>query len=222
MHIRAESERGAVNPVVMIGVLAGLVVVALGFGIWAFVGYSDYKNNFDSKVASAVSVARQQEDATKEAEFAESLKSPLTSYKGPAAYGSVTIKYPKTWSGYVSDADSSSPFINGYFYPGVVPDVQQSSSIFALRVQVLDSPYSTELNSYAGYVSDGASKVSAYHAPKVPSVIGVKIEGKLTNGKSGTMVLIPLRNMTLKIWTESSRFKVDFNKYVLPNFTFAP
>ena len=222
MHTRTLSERGAINAMALFAVTALLFVVALVFGIWAFAGYSDYKNNFDTKLAQQVSVARQEEDKAQAALFAEAAKSPLSMYKGPSTYGSVTIKYPKTWSGYVADTDNSSPFIDGYFYPGVVPDATLQSSVFALRVQVVDSSYSELLNSYTSYVAQGLSKVSPYRAPKVPSVIGARITGHLNNGKDGTMILIPLRNMTLRIWTESSRFTNDFNKYVLPNFTFAP
>jgi len=222
MHFRADSERGFVSMTVLFAVAAGLFVLSLIFGIWAFTGYSDYKNNFDTKLASQVAVVRQQEDQAKDAAFAEAIKSPLATYSGPSTYGSVTVKYPKTWSGYVADTDGNSPFIDGYFYPGTVPDITQSSSVYALRIQVVDSSYSSELNNYSGNVQQGLSKVSPYSAPSVPKVIGVRITGQLANGKSGTMVMIPLRNMTLKIWTESSRFTGDFNNYILPNFTFAP
>jgi len=58
--------------------------------------------------------------------------------------------------------------------------------------------------------------------PKVPGVIGVKVTGALGNGKSGTMVVIPLRNMTLKLWTEAPSFQQDFNTNILPNLSFAP
>jgi len=207
---------------ILFAATAGLLALAVAFGIWAFAGYLDYQNNFSTKLAGQVAVARQQEDAAKDAAFAETLKSPLLTYDGPATYGSVVIKYPKTWSGYVADTDTSSPFIDGYFYPGTVPDITQTSSVYALRVQVVDSSYSSELNNYTGYVQQGQTKVSAYKAPKVPKVIGVKITGQLANGKTGVMVMIPLRNMTLKIWTESSRFQGDFTKYILPNFSFAP
>jgi hypothetical protein len=39
---------------------------------------------------------------------------------------------------------------------------------------------------------------------------------------TGTMVLLPMRDKTLEIWTESNDYLNDFNTYVLPNMTFAP
>jgi hypothetical protein len=33
---------------------------------------------------------------------------------------------------------------------------------------------------------------------------------------------LPLRSQTVKIWTEGSQYGGDFNKYILPNFSFSP
>jgi hypothetical protein len=203
-------------------IVSVLLVSALGFGGWAFAQMLDYKNNVDAKVATAVDAAKAQEDQAKDAAFAEQEKSPLRTYTGPSAYGSVKIQYPKTWSAYVADGRNSSPFIDAYFYPGAVPDIQSQNSVFALRVQLVQDSYSSVINSLAGYIHQGKTTVRPYKSAKVPSVIGARIEGALPNNKSGSMVVIPLRNMTLKIWTEAPQFKADFDKYILPNYSFAP
>ena len=215
-------ERGAGLLPLLFGITACLLLLALGFGGWAFSNMLDYKNNVDQHVARAVTDAKAAEDKAKDAQFAEVEKQPLKAYAGPSAYGSVTVKYPKTWSGYVIDTRQGSPFIDGYFYPGVVPDAQGSGSVFALRVQVVQTPYSTELSQLAGFVQDGKTKVAPYKAPQVPGVIGSRVDGKLTGNKNGTMILIPLRNMTLKIWTEAPQFTSDFETNILPNFSFLP
>jgi len=39
----------------------------------------------------------------------------------------------------------------------------------------------------------------------------------------GSMVLVPLRDKTLKIWTEADEtYLKDFNENILPNYTFEP
>ena len=222
MRIRTSSQRGFASMGVLFGAASALFVLALVFGIWAFANYSDYKTNFDAKLAQDVATARQEEDQVKDAAFAEAAKSPVLTYHGPSTYGSVAISYPRTWSGYVADTRTSSPFVDGYFYPGVVPDTQDLSSVYALRVQVVDSSYSSVLNQFSSFVKQGVTKVSPYKAAKVPSIIGVRVDGKLTATKSGTMIIMPLRNMTLKLWTEGPQFEGDFGQYVLPSFTFAP
>jgi hypothetical protein len=36
------------------------------------------------------------------------------------------------------------------------------------------------------------------------------------------MVILPLRNTTLKLWTESEQYKGDFNDLILANASFSP
>lgn len=205
-----------------LGLSVFFLVVSIGFGAWAFTQMLDYKEHSDAKVAVAVAQAKQDEDKVKDAAFAEADKQPLKTYLGSATYGSVSVSYPKTWSAYIVDKRNSSPFIDGYFYPDAVPDAGSQSSVFALRVQVVDAAYSDVLNNLASAVKQGTVKLTPYAAPKVPSVVGSRIDGQLTQGKTGSMVILPLRNMTLKVWTEAPQFQDDFNNNVLPNLTFKP
>ena len=220
--MRSSSEHGFSLLIVPIALLGLLLIGTLAFGTWAYMSRQDYKNNVDAKVATAVATAKQQEATAKDAEFVQKEKLPLRSYIGPAAYGSVTIKYPKTWSAYVADDATSSPFVDGYFYPGVVPNIQGQSSAFAVRVQVVQQSYNSVLATLQEYVTAGKTKVAPYKAPNVPSVIGVRVDGQITPQKTGSMVVLPLRNMTLEVWTEASQFQDDFNNNILPNFSFAP
>ena len=223
MHMRKASSQSGMSPLALpLGISVVFLLAAVIFGGWAFMQMLDYKNNSDQKVQAAVAQAKQQEDKAKDAAFAEAQKQPLTVYKGPATYGSVTISYPKIWSAYIADTRTGSPFVDGYFYPGVVPDVQAQSSSYALRVEVVQNSYSDELRNFSSFVQQGKTKVSPFKAPKVPSVVGARVDGQLSGLKSGSMVLIPLRNMTLELWTEAPQFQDDFNNYILPNFTFAP
>jgi hypothetical protein len=215
-------ERGSALLAISLILTILLLIGAVVFGGWAYGKMQDYKNNVDAKVSLAVNTAKQQESAAKDAEFAQVQKQPLKSYNGPQAYGSVTIQYPKSWSAYVKDDGNESPYVDGYFYPNVVPNVQNQSNAFALRVQVVQQSYSSVLNEVQSFVQQGATTVVPYKAAKVPSVIGVRIDGKISNQKNGSMVVLPLRNMTLKIWTEAPSFQVDFTNNILPNFTFAP
>jgi hypothetical protein len=43
-----------------------------------------------------------------------------------------------------------------------------------------------------------------------------------TTNSTGTMVLLPMRDKTLEIWTEAPAYLADFNTYILPNITFSP
>jgi len=198
-----------------------LLLGSLGFGMWAFLGRQDYKNNSDAKAKVAAAKAVRAEDVKKDAAFAEAEKSPLKTYTGPATYGSLTLLYPKTWSAYISEGSRSANVVDGYFSPNFVPDIQSSTS-FALRIQVVSSDYATILKSFEATVKAGKTTVAAFRAPKVPGTLGSVVSGVLDSKKSGTMVLLPLRDKTIKVWTEGGDYLNDFNNTILPNLTFVP
>ena len=191
------------------------------FAIWAFMSRQDFKNNVDQKIAAAVTVAQQQTSTQKDNQFAQSEKLPLKDYNGPSTYGSLDIKYPKTWSAYVTVSDQASTPIDGYFQPNYVPGIQ-SGAAFALRIQVVSDSYSQELSQFSDLVTSGAVTVSAYRAPKVPGTLGSRVDGQIEQNLQGSMVLFPLRDKTLKIWTEAPQFESDFNNNILPNLVFSP
>ena len=48
-----------------------LLLGAIGFGVWAYGGREDYKNNVDQKISAAVEVAQKQKSEEKDKEFIE-------------------------------------------------------------------------------------------------------------------------------------------------------
>lgn len=218
------NQDGAISGAVISLVFCVLLLLgAIGFGAWAYTSRQDYKNNSDQKAAAAADVAVKQEDVKKDKQFAEDYKKPLKIYQGPDSSGSMHIEYPKTWSGYVVDSSTSgAPTMDGYFAPGVVPSKDDQSSIFALRVQLVTQSYSDLVKSLATQQQAGTVSVKAYALPKLPKVVGVEVTGSISNQKTGTMVMLPLRSQTLQIWTEGNQYIDDFNNNILPNFSFAP
>jgi hypothetical protein len=218
-------ERGELNALLLpVVILAVLFVGAASFAVWAYGGMQDYKNKSDAKVATAVAADKLVVQAADAKQYAESAKSPLKTYNGPDAYGSVKVSYPKTWSAYVDTTNSSTP-LDAYFHDDYVPSTQSQQSTYNLRVQVVATSYSQQMQQYASLVQTGKITAAPYALPKVPGTIGTKLTGNilLSNpNASGTMVLLPLRDKTLQIWTESSSYLPDFNTYILPNLTFSP
>ena len=218
------NQRGAINVLLIpLVIVAILFVASAGFGVWAFSSRADYKSNSDKKVAAAVTEARADQKSLDDAEFAEEIKKPYDSYIGPAAYGNITVYYPKTWSSYVVEAErgGSTP-VAAWLYPNNVPSVTNIDNNFALRVELVTSTYQSVLDQFKGRLDKGSASIQPYTLPKVPSVVGSRVEGQITERKQGTMVIFPLRNMTLKVWTESTDFKGDFDTHILPNLSFIP
>lgn len=200
-----------------------LFLAAVGFALWAFMGRQDYKDNSDQKAAAAsaeVRVATQAEDAAK---YAEEAKNPLKTFTGPSDFGGVTVQYPKTWSAYaVQGGSRGSTPLDAYFHPDVVPDVAAQASVFALRIEIVDQAYSQVLAKYESAVKAGEVTVSPYKLAKVPTIVGSRVDGQIESAKRGSMVLFPLRNVTLMVWTETDQYLKDFNDIILPNITFVP
>lgn len=204
--------------------LALFFIGAASFGAWAYMGRQDYKDNSDKKVAAAVEVAKKQTETAKDNEFVEKEKYPLRHYTGPSAYGSVDVQYPKTWSAYITESGNSASPIVGYFHPSFVPNTQSgpSSNSFALRLEVVNTAYDQTLRQFDGNIKQGKIKVTPYKAPKVQDVLGARLDGEIITGKQGSMVLIPLRDKTLKVWTEANNFKGDFDNIIMANIVFVP
>ncbi len=221
-HMIKHNQDGGVTIILVVVGLATLLIFSLIFGFWAYAGKQDYKTNVDSKIAAAVVVAKQQEGSAKDVAFAAAEKLPLRPYHGPQAYGSIVVNYPKTWSAYVDDTGNGSAPVDGYFAPNAVPAITGQASVFALRIQVLSQAYSQVLQAIANQQQSGKQVVTPFALPKVPSAVGVEITGTLVGNKTGTMVVLPLRDKTLEIWTEGNQFLSDFNTSILPNTSFSP
>lgn len=224
MKIRSFDQRGAINVLLIpLSLVIIFFVIAAVFGYWAYTSREDYKNNSDQKVAVAVTAAQTRTQASDAKDFAEQEKKPLRSYVGPSAFGAITVQYPKTWSGYVVEGNnSSSTPVDGYFDPGFVPDINNQNESYSLRVQLVSESYDQVLQQFSGNIQSAKTTAAPYKLPKVPSVVGTILSGQLDSNNQGAMVILPLRNMTLKIWSDSASFLPDFNNIILPNISFTP
>lgn len=225
--MRKVDQNGSTSAAVSIVTSVLLVAVSI-FAVWAFMGRQDYKNNSDQKANAAVSAAKEAQAKQLQQQFAEENKNPNRTYQGSSTYGSISFKYPKTWSAYVDETNSNEP-INGYFYPDRIPGLN-SGTAYALRVELVDTGYAQTLQQYSALVKQGKLKAAAYVPPKMvgkPNLHpGTRFDGAVNQNQNGVqqgaMIVIQVRDKTLKISTQSPQFLADFNKTVLPNLTFVP
>lgn len=212
------NEKGSLLiPLVVTGTL---LLFCLVFAFWAFVGRQDYKNNVDAKIEEAVAVAKDQQKIELEAQFAEDEKIPNRTYQGPTTFGTLNITYPKTWSVYIDERGSGGTPLKGYMHPNYVP-VDEPDKTFAFRFEVVEQDIDQVVKSFDSSVKTGRVKVSPYRAPKVEGELGSRIVGEISTKKQGDMVVLPLRDKTIKVWTEGSEFRGDFNT-ILETLTYIP
>jgi hypothetical protein len=221
--VPSSSERGLISTLLIPLIVSVVLLTGVGiFAIWAFMSRQDYKDNSDEKVASAVETAKEETRTEEAARYAEESKEPLKPYVGPAQFGTVRLEYPKTWSAYIVNRDRGSTPVNWYLHPNVVPDSDNRDNVYALRVEVVEQTYDRVLDGFESGVRNGTVTTQPYALPKVPDVVGSRVNGEVERGKQGSMVLFPLRNLTLKVWTESNDYLADFNNIILPNISFVP
>lgn len=217
-------QNGSVTSLAVVSSLAVALVAAIIFGAWAFMGRQDFKTNSDKKIATAVEGAKKTQADELQKAFAEQAKLPYKTYKGSVTYGSLVFNYPNSWSGYVDESSSNEP-IDGYFHPGIVPGLQSDTS-YALRVELVNSDYTSVLAQHDSQIQDGSVRASAYIPPKMVGVTnvqpGTRLDGALDQDTTGSLVIIKVRDKTLTVYTESNDFINDFNNTVLPSLTFAP
>jgi hypothetical protein len=217
-----QAEHGYIDTLLVLLIIAGvLVFMTAGFALWAFLGRQDYKDNSDKKSAASAAAAVKSTQDADAVKYGEEAKNPLKTYVGPSAFGAVTLQYPKTWSAYVIEGAGSSP-LSAYFHPDIVYYVGDTNNSYALRVEISSSAYSSVVESYKHQVTAGKLTAVPYSLPKVPSVSGMRFEGQIAPKKQGIMIVLPVRNVTLQIWTESADFAHDLDNIVLPNVIFSP
>lgn len=227
--MKIHDERGFALSIIAIVLLFILLMASAGFGYWAFHSRNDYKNNVDQKISVATEKAQAAQKAKLDSDYAEKEKSPNKVYKGPLSYGTVNFNYPKSWSAYVDESNGPEP-VNGYFHPDVVPSVQ-SPTAFALRVELVARDYSSTLREFDSQIKLGKVNAKAYIPPKMVNISnvtpGTRLDGTISRdsqGKDqqGSMIVIKVRDKTLKIYTESTSFLSDFDNIILATLTFIP
>lgn len=211
-------ERGEVNPLTLPFIV--VMILAIGFGVfsvWAFSNYNNEKNNVDVIVATAVAEAEEAKAEQVRAEEAEKAKSPYKTYISPSALGTVKIVFPKSWSAYVETQESGRVKLEGYFHPDYVP-AKDSKTAFGARVSIDNSSYTDKLEDYQKSIDEGLLSAKAV---KVSGATGTRLDGEISKETNGSVVLLPMRDRTLVIWTDSQSYMSDYNR-IIDNLTYSP
>ncbi len=220
-NLRAD-QRGIMNTLLIPLILTVVLLIgAIGFGAWAFLQRQDYKNNVDQKIATATTIAVKEADTKKDNEFIEREKQPLKDYRSPSQFGSIIIKYPKSWSSYIDESGKGSSGLDAYFHPNIVPGIQTDTS-YALRVEVTDKAFADEVKTFDSAIKQGKAKAQAYEPVNVKGVVGLRVDGEIASKQQGIVILLPLRDKTIKLYTQSDQYFNDFNNNILTNFSFTP
>jgi len=217
MRIRLD-QRGNMDPLLIPLVIAIVMLIGVaGFGLWAYTSYVDASVVEQAEIDEAVQAANKQLTEDLEVAFAEREKAPNRVYTSPQSSGSVAITYPKTWSVY-SEENEERGTVDSYMHPRYVKN-KNSQDPFALKMTITRNSYSNEVRRYNDRAREGLVTVKA---TQVAGVDGIRVDGQVKRDFDGALVMFPLRDKTLTIWTENNAFLDDFNNIVVKNLTFVP
>jgi hypothetical protein len=180
---------------------------------------SDIKNNINLKVAEGIKPIEAKLEDKYQKELEEKEKQPLDIYTGQAEFGTFSIKTPKTWSRYIAENISSVP-LEFTAHPNYVP-VKTQNTKYALRATIKNESYTKALEFYNQRLKNKDNKLTITPVT-INGVDGVTIQGLIENQIDGTMVVFPLRDKVVRVWTESVDFQNDFNNIILPSISFIP
>jgi hypothetical protein len=206
---------GILNPLIIPVIL--LVIGFVTASVLAAKYYGDYttqRKNNQPLIDAAVEEAKAKQKTELTEDFIQREKEPNKSYTSPAELGSVRLQFPKTWSSYVVQGKGSD--IDYFGHPNYVP---AEGVNYALRMSIVKKAFSTEVKGYDGKVKKGELKATSV---RVSGVTGTRLDGLFEKEKEGSMVVFPLRDKTLRVWTESKDYRSDFDNIVLKNLSFSP
>lgn len=219
MKHNTSTQAGEINPLLILSIVLGLAVIALGgFATWAYLNYTDQKNNVDSKISIAVSKAKQEQSDADQVKYLEQEKQPYRTFQGPAEFGGVTFEYPKTWSVYVDKDGSSTSNYVAYLQPGVVPPTS-SKTPYATVVNIVSNDYEDVLKSLNEQVKSGKLRSSPV---TINGQTGTRLDGTFTGNIEGSMVIMKVRDKTLQVSTQSNTYAKDYTNAVLATLKFNP
>ena len=208
MMKRDKKERGSVNGW-MVGTIGCLILflIAGSLAIWAYMQYSHEKSNVDSKVAIEVAKGKSEQAESDQKKFSEEAKNPRIEFVGPSEYGRVSFMYPRTWSVYIENDGSNRGDYKAYLNPVAVPSASNKASRFALRLEIINKNLDTVLNDYQSRLKKGELTSSS---TEFNGISATRIDGTFEKDLRGSVVLMKVRDKTIRFSTDADTFKPDF------------
>ncbi|MBI4101018.1 hypothetical protein HY441_00915 [Candidatus Microgenomates bacterium] len=206
------SGAGEVNLSIVIMVFLVIGMLALGgLAIYYIAQFNREKTTVDEQAAEAAAAARAEQKQADEADFAERAKQPYRSYTAPPIIGSLTINFPKTWNVYAEEGEGTGAELNVFMNPEAVRGEKTYDGAYALRVSLERTLYTEAVKKLQKAIEKGELTAAAV---SVSGISGTRYSGKVAEEHTGILVMLPVRDKTLSIWTESNDYVADFNTII--------
>jgi len=205
------------NPLLITTVLLLVSTIALAIATFNYYGrYKTERDTVEAQIEQAVTDAKSIQETELNTQFQEQLKTPYAVYSAPAELNGIAITHPKTWSIHAIEDAASDTSLIGYGHPGYVPDTRGDTKL-ALRFKLERRAYEDAVDAYESGIKSG--EVSA-KAVIVNGIKGLRLTGEIERGLNGIMVILPIRDKTLSIWTQNQSYAADFDDIIIAKLKF--
>lgn len=205
---QGEKKRTAIMVVIMffLGVIA---IVAIVLFVMKLIESQTIEADLDSRIDAAVAIAVAENTEKLNAEFEIARKDPYREFLGPEDYGSLSFKYPQTWSVYIARNASNGGDFEAYMNP-VEVEAPSATTINALRVTIRDAAIDSVMQTYESAVKSGRMTFSTRQVGGVTANLYV---GQLPSGNlQGAVCLFKLRDKTVILQTDADVFLDEFQR----------
>ena len=185
-----------------------LFLVAGALAAWAYLSYDTAKTDVEGQIQVAVTEAKREQSESDYKKYQEDSKNPRLEFVGPAEYGRVSFMYPRTWSVYVDKDAADRRDYMAYLHPVTVPPVSSKESRYALRLEILNKDYDEVVKEYADRLKKGELTSST---PEYNGNASIRFDGAFTKELRGSVVLMRVRDKTIRLSTDADVFKPDFD-----------
>ena len=209
--VKQRKSSGSLVETIILVVVCLIAAAAIVVAVIFFMKYNEANEDQQAKVDAAVAAAVAEEQAIAAKNLEEKLKEPNAEFRGPDDYGSISFKYPKTWSVYVEkDGTNNSDYV-AYFQPNKVPPLNDQSARYALRFAIYNRSYDTMAKPLIAKVKNGTMTPQNFTADS-GNITGMRYDGELSAKIRGTLVIVKVNDKTAILQTDSDVLMQDYEK----------
>ncbi len=207
------TQRGEINLHLVLTIFLGVGMVL--FGVLAVIAYRDntyIKTNLSQLNAKAAAEAAAKQKQADDLAHIKANEEPYRTYVAEPLNGGFQLQIPKNWSLYTANGVSATVQLDLAANPDVVVVNQGSGAVnthafhLQLRKQSLNAVSKT-------FEKNIKNKTLGSKAVTVSGIRGTWFEGAIDQQRhNGVVVVLPVRDKTLVISTETRNFLNEFNK----------
>ena len=214
LNAKANKQFDFIKTIVIV-VLSLIAVTFIGLFIWILVQYNSVSEDVNGKIQAAVDKAvieQKAEDETKyKNELSEKLKDPYLDFVGPVDYGSLSFKYPRTWSLYIKSDASSGGDYEAFFNPWQVNPISKNT-VNALRLTIKNKDFESVAAEYQKVIDRGRTDLTV-ETVEIGGVLANRYKGQIPDSSlKGQIVIFKIRDKTAILQMDSEEFLEEFNK----------